>query len=345
MEQRTQQKLEDLNVMNDFLFNAIATDSDIAEPFFSKLLSILLEKEIGDIHVSAQAFLPGNSPELRSICMDVEIREDDNSPAQCKIYNIEAQDYKEKFLQKRGRFYQARKDSKGLKRGDKSWNKLPDLYVIFITTYDPFGKDYMIYTFENTCRLHPEIDYNDGLKFIYFNTVGTKGGTKSIFQLLQYLNCSKIELVTNPHIAQLHSYVSDLKREAEVKNRYMTWGEYGERVVQEILEIRQEELKIREEEFAIRENELKIRDEELKSRDEELKSRDEELKSREKNIETYVRTKANRSLLEYIISNKFGIIPDNLSAVLQAASEEMLNNWIVLASAANTIDDFIKQVK
>ncbi len=323
MRQRTRQKLEDLNVMNDFLFNAIATDSDIAEPFFRKLLSILLEREIGDIHVSAQ----------------------------CKIYNIEAQDYREKFLQKRRRFYQARKDSNGLKRGSRNWNMLPDLYVIFITTYDPFGKNYMSYTFENTCKLHPDIDYNDGLKFIYFNTVGTKGGTESIFQLLQYLNCSKIELVTNPNIAQLHSYVSDLKQESEVKNRYMTWGEYGERVVQEILEIREEELKVREEAFKLREEELKSRDQELQSREEELKSRDQEFQSREENLnfrennlEILASARACRNLLTRILTNRFGIIPDAFSARIQGANEETINQWLSIAVTADNIEEFTEQV-
>lgn len=76
----------------------------------------------------------------------------------------------------------------------------------------------MIYTFENTCRKYPNIDYNDGLKFIYFNTSGTKDGTIAIKQLLTYLDCSKIECVTNNTIAQIHNYVSDIKLSAEVKH-------------------------------------------------------------------------------------------------------------------------------
>ena len=132
-------------------------------------------------------------------------------------------------MQKRCRFYQAKKDSKGLKRGEKNWNKLPDLYMIVITNYDPFGKDSMIYTFENVCRNYPDIRYNDGLKFIYFNTSGTKDGTTAIKQLLTYLNCSKIEYVTNDNIAQIHNYVSDLKQSAEVKHRFMTIGEWMDR--------------------------------------------------------------------------------------------------------------------
>ena len=226
---RNYKKLEDLDVLDDFMLNAIANDPDVAEPFFQKVLSVLLEREIGEISVHAQVFVPADTPEKRGICLDVEISERDDSPAKCRIYNVEGQNYKENFLQKRCRFYQAKKDSKRLKRGERDWSKLPDLYMIVITNYDPFGEDSMIYTFENVCRKYPDIRYEDGLKFIYFNTSGTKDGTTAIKQLLTYLDCSKIECVTNENIAQIHNYVSDVKYSAEVKHRFMTVGEWFDR--------------------------------------------------------------------------------------------------------------------
>ena len=36
---KTRQKLEDLNVLNDFMLNAIANDPDVGEPFFREVLS------------------------------------------------------------------------------------------------------------------------------------------------------------------------------------------------------------------------------------------------------------------------------------------------------------------
>ena len=225
----TKKNLEELDVLDDFMMNAIANDPDVAEPFFREVLSVLLEREIGEITVHAQVVIPADTPERRGICLDVAISEEDDSPAKCRIYNVEGQNYKEVFLPKRCRFYQAKKDSKGLKRGERNWSKLPDLYMIVITNYDPFGKGSMVYSFENVCKDYLDIDYDDGLKFIYFNSAGTKGGTESIKQLLAYLNCSKIECVTNNKIAQIHNYVSDVKQSAEVKNRYMTIGDWLDR--------------------------------------------------------------------------------------------------------------------
>ena len=92
---KKKQKLEDLNVLNDFLLSAIANDPDVAEPFFRDVLSVLLEREIGEVTVRAQMVIPGDNLRLRGIRMDVEILEEDNSPAKCRIYNLESQMYEE----------------------------------------------------------------------------------------------------------------------------------------------------------------------------------------------------------------------------------------------------------
>ena len=103
-------KLENLNVLSNFLINAIANDPDVAEPFFRLMLSILLDIDIDRIVVHAQAFVPGNTPERRGIQMDVvvtEYLETDETGASCRIYNVEAQLYPDN-LPKRNRFYQAK---------------------------------------------------------------------------------------------------------------------------------------------------------------------------------------------------------------------------------------------
>jgi len=221
--------LEELNVLSNFMMNAIANDEDVGELFFRSILSILLERKIGDVVVRAQAFKPGITPESRGVCLDVEIREstepDEAVPAECRLYNIEAQLYIEKFLAKRSRFYQAKKDSRALRRGEKNWGKLPELYMLMITNFDPFGMDNVIYTFENTCKEFPELEYGDGLKFIYFNASGKKGGSKAIRELLSYLNCSNIEHVTNDDISHIHSYVTTVKESGKARDDFMTIGD------------------------------------------------------------------------------------------------------------------------
>ncbi len=322
---KEQNKLEDLNVMSNFLFNAIATDPDISEPFFREMLSILLERDIGEVTIRAQRFLTGASPDKRGIQLDVEITEKNDSPAQCTVYSVEAQGYRDDFLYKRSRFYQARKDSRSLKRGEKNWNKLPDLYMIFITNYDPFGQDSMIYTFRNICLEHPDLEYDDGLKFIYFNTKGHKNGTKSIKQLLNYLNNSKIESVTNEKIAQLHNYVSILKYETEVKHHYMTVGEWLEYEI----ELRKESMEREVHEKVMRELRESVL---LEGRKSGL------IEGRESGL-----IEGRQNALIDLLTD-FGTIPDTFLAKLQEADATVLSRWTKLAARADSMENFLKQI-
>jgi hypothetical protein len=49
------------------------------------------------------------------------------------------------------------------------------VFVITITNFDIFGKDYMVYTFRERFEEVPELEYHDGLCHIFFNTRGQKG--------------------------------------------------------------------------------------------------------------------------------------------------------------------------
>ncbi len=40
--------------------------------------------------------------------------------------------------------------------------RLPDAWVIFILSYDPFGEGRMLYTIKNRCIDLPGLDYDDG---------------------------------------------------------------------------------------------------------------------------------------------------------------------------------------
>lgn len=64
---------------------------------------------------------------------------------------------------------------------------MPELYIICITNYDPFGYDQILYTIKNMCAEEPELVYNDGVRILYFNTSGTKGGTKSLQKRMKKL--------------------------------------------------------------------------------------------------------------------------------------------------------------
>ncbi len=224
----TVKPFEELDIMDDFLMNAVANDEEVGEEFCHTLLTSLLQRELGKTRISVQRVIPANLPTQRGIRMDVEVVEFDEQEEKLKVknvYDIEPSQRRNLNLSKHNRFYQAKIDSRNLKSGERNFINLPNLFVITITNYDPFGYDYMMYTIENTCKEVPELEYADGLKFVYFNTTGTKGGNNSIKKLLNYIQDSKINNVTDEATQKLHDCVSRVKVVPEVRMEYMTWEE------------------------------------------------------------------------------------------------------------------------
>ena len=222
----TTKPFEELDIMDDFLMNAAADDEEVGEEFSRTLLYGLLQKKLGKIRVTVQKVMIPKSPEHRGIRLDVEVNEYEENEGKLEIkniYDIEPNKRQEVNLPKHNRFYQAKIDSKNLISGEKDFSNLPNLFVIMITDYDPFGYDYMMYTVHNKCEEVSELKYEDGLTFIYFNTTGTRGGNSSIKKLLNYIEDSTINNVTDEVTKKLHDCISKVKVLPEVRMEYMKW--------------------------------------------------------------------------------------------------------------------------
>ena len=215
-------KLEDLNVLDDFMFSAAASDEEVGKEFCRTVLSVLLQKELGEIQITAQKTILPCTPEMRGIRMDVEVKEplEDTLPS-LNVYDVEPHLRKEKYFPRHNRFYQAKIDSRYIRNGERNFGNLPNLFVLTITEYDPFGKDQMIYTVSNSCREEPGLKYDDGLVFYYFNTEGKKGGTPEIQAMLKYMMESTEKNVVNEDIRNLHRCVERVKVLPEIREEFM----------------------------------------------------------------------------------------------------------------------------
>lgn len=63
------------------------------------------------------------------------------------------------------------------------------------------------------------------MRYIYFNTKGTKGGSPAIRELLDYLQKSTKETAKNETLLNLHRHIEKVKEFPEVRDRYMTMEE------------------------------------------------------------------------------------------------------------------------
>lgn len=80
----------------------------------------------------------------------------------------------EEQLPKRTRYYAGMIDLNAIEKG-ADYSELPQSFVIFICTFDLFGKGHWRYTFENMCKEDNDILLGDSTTKIFFNTAGTKG--------------------------------------------------------------------------------------------------------------------------------------------------------------------------
>ena len=118
----TKKTLQELDLIDNFLSNAIASNSELSEPFYRLLLSVLLGKELKTVRVLAQQIIPATTPELRGIRMDVEITEYDKGNI-TGIYNVEPHLKDGLHLPRHNRYYQAKIDGRYVKRGLKDFQR------------------------------------------------------------------------------------------------------------------------------------------------------------------------------------------------------------------------------
>ena len=280
----TKKTLQELDLIDNFLSNAVASNKEINESFYKLLLSVLLEKEIKTVKVLAQQIIPAATPELRGIRLDVEITEYDEARV-TSVYDVEPHRKDQLHLPRHNRYYQAKIDGRYVKRGLKDFSQIPNLYVITITNYDIFGKDYMMYTVRNRCEEVPDLEYEDGLQFIYFYTKGQKGGSQAIKNMLTYFQNSDSKNAVDDATRMIDTYVRKVKSLPEVEAGYMTVGDWMDEMEEEIREAVVEEIREETEKRVREETEKRVREETEKRVRKETEKR-----VREENIKVFIET-------------------------------------------------------
>lgn len=228
-------KLEELNLMDDFLFNAMLTHPETGEKFTHTILKLLFNRDFKNLKVSAQKFYAGMNTDLRGARLDVCIEGDcvdidgEDIPS---VYDVEPdQNDKAKAIAafpQRSRFYHAIIDSRSLKSGE-DFGKLKQVYVIFICNYDLFGYDRVWYTIKNRCLEETEMDYEDGAVTLVLYTRGTKGKiSEELRQFLNYMENTDQNNAVNDELKSIQRMVDAVKRDGEVSLRYMKSFEHDQ---------------------------------------------------------------------------------------------------------------------
>ncbi len=220
-------KYEELTIIDDFMFGKVMSHPKRCR----KLLEIILGVKIRKIvFIDNQESL---NPDYRAKGIRLDIYVED---AKSTIYNVEMQTTSPDNLPKRSRYYQSVIDISLTEKGT-DYHTLKKSYVIFICTFDPFGRGRHIYHFENLCREDTSVHLADETEKIFLNTKGTMDDVDENLQnLLRYFESfvpqdsftkelDDAVMYAKEHRKWRHEYMKltlwemDIKREAEKEGR------------------------------------------------------------------------------------------------------------------------------
>ena len=200
---------ENLTLSNDFMFSKVMRDKEICR----ETLEILLDKKIGEItYIDNQKTIDINY-DSKSVRLDVYVEDEK------RIYNIEMQKKKKKYLSKRSRYYQSMIDLNAIEKGE-IYRDLKESIVIFICKFDPFGEGLSKYTFENICNENKKLYLKDGTSKVFFNTKDyykeRKEDAKSFLEYIEKETANE-----NNFVKKLEQKIRNIKENKEWRAEYM----------------------------------------------------------------------------------------------------------------------------
>ena len=204
---------KDLKFTDDFMFGTVLVENP---ELCKEITETILNVKIREIVKIDNQYSLRSRKDGKGVRFDVYFEDDDN------IYDIEMQTSNSDDLRKRSRYYQSLIDRKTLDRG-KDYSKLRKTFVIFICTFDLFGKGLPKYTFENICREDKSIKLDDDAVKVFVNAASTKDcENRDMGELLHFIKTGEAE-GTLPK--KIKSNMDRVKTDPELEEAYMTYQE------------------------------------------------------------------------------------------------------------------------
>ena len=217
MKQR--KKLKELTLKDNFMFGAVMMEEENCKRFLELALDFPIER----VEVSKEKSIVYH-PEYKGIRLDVYAKDENNTR-----YNVEMQVVKKPELGKRVRYYHGQIDMESLLSGS-DYTELPDVFVIFICDFDPFGEKKYRYTFERRCTEDPDLYLKEGCKSIFLSTRGENDREvpKELVKFLHFVKADLNESETDfgdDYVEKLQETIHRIKTNREMEERFMIFEE------------------------------------------------------------------------------------------------------------------------
>ena len=209
------QSWEKLTLANDFLFGKIMRDKSLCTEMIKRILPHI---DIGDIQFPEVQKTLREGIDTRGIRLDVYSKSDNG-----KVYDIEIQTTSKKDLAKRSRAYHISIGNdilnKDTLKKTHTYKDLPDTFVIFICTFDPFNQQRHIYTFKNICCEDNNLLLHDGAVTIFLNAKGKADDISP--ELKAFLNFIIGISSEDPFIKELEKHLERARQNSEWRREFM----------------------------------------------------------------------------------------------------------------------------
>ena len=206
-------KWSKLTLRNNFMFRLVMEKQELCKKLIECILGIKIKS------ISYMEHEKSFEANLRSkgIWLDLFVIDEDGV-----AYDIEMQmdnSYKE-FLGRRTRYYVSTMDNNALKKGER-YSQLRKSYVIFICTFDPFGRGLAKYTFNAICNEDHSLVLDDGVTRVFINTEGDRHRiSEELASFIGYISTGE---VTDDYTKDLDEEVRALRNDDGRERDYMTY--------------------------------------------------------------------------------------------------------------------------
>ena len=206
-------KWNKLTLRNNFMFRLVMEKQELCK----KLIECILGIKIKSISYMEHEKSFEANLKSKGIRLDLFVIDEDGV-----AYDIEMQmdnSYKE-FLGRRTRYYVSTMDNNALKKGER-YSQLRKSYVIFICTFDPFGRGLAKYTFNAICNEDHSLVLDDGVTRVFINTEGDRHRiSKELASFIGYISTGE---VTDDYTKDLDEEVRALRNDDGRERDYMTY--------------------------------------------------------------------------------------------------------------------------
>lgn len=201
---------EELTITDDFMFGAVMSDPKRCKRLLEEILNIKIRR----IEYPERQKYIDLKYDAKSIRLDIYVEDEKNT-----VYDIEMQTTSKGYLPLRMRYYQDMIDLNIINKG-QNYKHLKQSFVIFLCTFDPFGKDRYKYLFKHICVDDYDVVLEDKAIPIILNCTGHVGEISD--DLKDFLNYMAGQEPKGDFVQDVAKGVDEIRKDEVWRRDYMT---------------------------------------------------------------------------------------------------------------------------